>query len=398
MNTPSLPSECFQLIIEHLTLDGDVATLSTLLRVNKHVCGATLPFLYNNPFQPKFHQLEGYFPECALTSLKLAKTLLMTLPRGSHTDLLTAAYQLPLDDEPRPCPIDYLSFVRHLNFDHCVFDYHRAPLDLSYNLGLEEFLKRRQKLTKGCARDRDGRYINGIPRLTILARRQLTSALCMPVLEQLQTMAIPLSEVHRYSGLVPRFRRLKNIVFKVENDRYLDQQVESIVKFVQRHTRLFEYQLQTATSPDDPAWPAIVLSKHPRYIYLRMLQLLPTMRNPTTIDETNWMPFMAKIDLISLEQVESIDAPVDASDWDHDQVLVPLRSVIINNQMQPFQGELDDIAIGFGGTLTVFKVNGCRGAQEVGPLPPLKIGPCDPTTSLDLGLGTSTVDNLDPQE
>ena len=316
MNTPSLPSECLQLIIEHLALDGDVVTLSTLLRVNMYVCGATLPILYGNPFQPKFHQLEGNFPECALSSLKLIKTLLMTLPRGSHTDLLSAAYQLPLEDEPRPCPVDYLSFVRHVNFDHCVFEYPRTALDLSYNSALTEFLKRRKaKFAKGCARDREGRYSHGVPRLTINARQQLTLALCIPVLEQVQSMAIPLSDIHRYIGLIPRFKGLKHIAFKVENGRYQDQQPESIIKFVQRHTRLFKNQLQTVTSPDDPNWPAIVLSTHPRDIYLDMLQLLPTVSRPTIIDETNWMPFLANIDIISLEQVESISAPQDASDW-----------------------------------------------------------------------------------
>lgn len=46
-----LPLECLQLIVNQLVVDKDIRSLVSLLQVSKYVCLATLPFIYENPFQ-----------------------------------------------------------------------------------------------------------------------------------------------------------------------------------------------------------------------------------------------------------------------------------------------------------------------------------------------------------
>lgn len=49
-STFPLPLECLQLIIHHLIAQRARKSVAALLCVNKHVCSATLPILYRDPF------------------------------------------------------------------------------------------------------------------------------------------------------------------------------------------------------------------------------------------------------------------------------------------------------------------------------------------------------------
>src|SRR5690554_3982250 len=85
---PRLPLECLQLIIQHIADKNDLLTLTTLLRVNRYVCEATLPFLYSDPFKHSYHSDNT---EQLNSRRRLAQTLLRQAPPERISDLVRAA-------------------------------------------------------------------------------------------------------------------------------------------------------------------------------------------------------------------------------------------------------------------------------------------------------------------
>jgi hypothetical protein len=92
-----LPSECLALILRHLATFITFPTLAILLRTNKYLCLATLPFLYTDPFDlivPRFPlQINGmsrhfdigvFYPRLHA----LIRTLLTSVPHKSCADLI----------------------------------------------------------------------------------------------------------------------------------------------------------------------------------------------------------------------------------------------------------------------------------------------------------------------
>lgn len=133
-----LPIECLQLVITNLTVQREVKTLAALLRVNKHVCLATLPFLYEDPFIWFLFDDQDN-PGCGFylshkRIFPVIRLLLASVPKDSYSGLIKAIYgigdtlglpDVPTDDSsrgsnntsttPQHWPIDYLSYVRQFN-------------------------------------------------------------------------------------------------------------------------------------------------------------------------------------------------------------------------------------------------------------------------------------------
>ncbi|KAG0320295.1 hypothetical protein BGZ97_000300 [Linnemannia gamsii] len=85
-----LPLECLQIILQFFDDDNDLASLATLLRTNKYLSSAVLPYLYHDPFRKDFHSIRerqmGVAKE--ISSGKLL--VLMLLSRLPPTSLPTA--------------------------------------------------------------------------------------------------------------------------------------------------------------------------------------------------------------------------------------------------------------------------------------------------------------------
>ncbi|OAQ32586.1 hypothetical protein K457DRAFT_16151 [Linnemannia elongata AG-77] len=115
--TFSLPLECLELVIHNLADDSDINSLFNLLLVNKYVCSATLPILYEGSLLRPI--LNGYCETSLvlLRRLKLISTLLLGVPKNHITDLLRATYfqdSVDGDDQEQfPAPFaPYHSFAR----------------------------------------------------------------------------------------------------------------------------------------------------------------------------------------------------------------------------------------------------------------------------------------------
>ncbi|KAF9087928.1 hypothetical protein BGX29_000548 [Mortierella sp. GBA35] len=117
-----LPPECFNIILTHIALNQDTATLATLLRVNKSVCQVTLPVLCSDPYHLKQYDL-AIDPKATPV---LTLLLLRQSPQDQLTALLKAAYfprqasnVAKKKDTPVNQLINYRSYLTRLNFEPC---------------------------------------------------------------------------------------------------------------------------------------------------------------------------------------------------------------------------------------------------------------------------------------
>ncbi|KAG0034771.1 hypothetical protein BGZ82_005620, partial [Podila clonocystis] len=327
-------------------MQRELETLASLLRVNRNVCLATLPVLYEDPFtwfiqrdqdqqfRFKAHSYTSVFP--------VIRLLLSSVPKDSYSGLIKAMYGIgdvpELPSTYRPWPIDYLSFVRHFNSQ----DHNSKSLlaDLVAHVKMEPQLKsyvEEHKLAKKYAAlvlkldiewypyadsEEDPTTISF---LKIDIHREATWALCSPILEHLQSIVIPLSDVCRYLDSIARFSSLSVVTFKL--DEYCDndepvtgeeeiiklrglkekrkQDLESAVKFVQVHTGMFR-TLKQVLCPDDYPWSFTAQSCPEEYLD-RMLKCLPTLTDPTELVNNNWKQFVSKAERTNLEFVKKID-------------------------------------------------------------------------------------------
>ncbi|KAG0246269.1 hypothetical protein BGX31_003459 [Mortierella sp. GBA43] len=172
--------------------------------------------------------------------------------------------------------------------------------------------------------------------LSVDLRVQLTWALCSPVLENIQSLVIPLSDMKRYNGVVHRFENLVKVIFKLDRKfsylpfiefdleafhpmrfselhRARTEAFEGMIQFVQEHIRLFPRQLQFVSCPPDYNWTGNP-QKCPDDYLDQLLNLLPSLSNHRVLDGINWAQFLTKVDVVNLEGVDEIHSP-QGDDW-----------------------------------------------------------------------------------
>ncbi|KAG0015292.1 hypothetical protein BGZ82_001443, partial [Podila clonocystis] len=391
-DTFPFPLECLQIVISNLAIKRDLKTLATLLRVNKYVCLATLPILYDDPLAwfdhnvrvPKGVMLSTGFYSKVVVVIRL---LLASVPADSHTGLMKALYnigEVPEDEQsievdaindtdantdadadaaegslaakdnipseapteitPQYWPIDYLSYVRHLHTQDQSGNSFLADIDL-YNrleLRLQAYVDKHRldeeynaiALPTGRAWQ-DLRSVWKVnPTLANYLRlnihRETTWALCSPILEQLQSIIIPLSDIDRYLDSIARFKSLAVVTFKLDeladiNNLYLEemsaehvkkvkqlkekrrQDFELAIQFVQIHTAMFRGMLKQVHCPEDSLSWQFNIQCCPADILDRMLVCLPTLIEPTELVNKNWKQFVAKAEHTDLERVTNIE-------------------------------------------------------------------------------------------
>jgi len=125
MDQPQLPPECIMIIIRFVHNNNDKNTMANLLRVNKTICAATLPFLYKDCFslsmRPHIYTYQMYqSPE----TQQLVRTLLRQFHSQSRIpDILRLAFLSPDDQtdvgstaQPPPPPVfNYGRFLSTVN-------------------------------------------------------------------------------------------------------------------------------------------------------------------------------------------------------------------------------------------------------------------------------------------
>ncbi|KAG0011928.1 hypothetical protein BGZ82_002805 [Podila clonocystis] len=371
-----LPIEVLHLVITNLVIKRELKTLAALLRVNKHVCLATLPILYADPFVWFTHRdlgHQGYRTISSYNSVYLViRLLFVSVPKDSYSGLINAMYgiedmlknslgdpsvanvDIPSARTSQHWPIDYLSYVRHANTQN----QHGESLlaDFASNIELEPRLKSyveehrlaeayaamevhaSEWLARGLMTKTDPLILEY---LALDIHREATWALCSPILEQLQSIVIPLSDIGRYSDALPRLSSLVNITFKldvccdvskqvlesmdresvkiiVQRRKKREQDLEAAVEFVRTHTAVFPGSLGQVHFPR-----SLVQSRSqvcPRAILDRILDLLPTLIDPLELVQKNWKQFVAKVDQTNLAYVKAIDVWEDCAKESYDQL------------------------------------------------------------------------------
>ncbi|KAF9094540.1 hypothetical protein BGX29_009467 [Mortierella sp. GBA35] len=335
-----LPLECLQLIIRHLASDADGTSLANLLCVNSYVWSATLPIMYENPFQ-----LRPFLPgsniknEAILASLlKLIQVLLFSIPDGQFTRRLRAAY-LPVQVWPwnqvataaavNQASIPYYSFVTNINFeshakwDGGIFDNATLTSRLCYDelaqperdgylaeevYGQLDFDSLEEIIACAAARD---------------LRKDLTFALCADA-EHIRILAIPISDISRYLLLAHRFKVLSGVTFLLDRDiactlkrgevltpeeeTVLERHREERILFIHEHRRLHPNVLYRAHC----TCAETTIEDCPKEYRLRLLEPLPPLRFPRSLDSSNWAQFVTKAQDTDLSLVKAISTMKEA--------------------------------------------------------------------------------------
>ena len=342
-----LPVECLQLILDQLVEDKDIHSLNALLRVNKHLCDITLPYLYEDPFTLAASKFDDDYDSISYNTInKLLTPLIRTLLASADplflTDLLRNAYWDSVEDEAaflkQKSGINYIHYLRHFyptSVNHALFHNWKAfkrntrLVNYVQDQDLEKQFRAQELSIENNPYEDSATFI--VRYLAIMLRAQLTWAICSPIFEQIQSLTVPLSDLQRYRGEMHRLRSLQRINFK--QDQKLDysgfltlqlrqdkpeilaqrrQQkedlMEGMVEFVRDHTQQFPHVLLQADCPQENTW----LGSHqiaPQTYIEQLNSYLPSLICPTFLDTTNWSQFIAKIETTDLTRVQTVVPP-----------------------------------------------------------------------------------------
>ncbi|KAF9148698.1 hypothetical protein BG015_009552 [Linnemannia schmuckeri] len=347
MESP-LPLECLRIVLANLAHNNDAQSLATLLRVNRFFAEATLPFLYADPFQDNFHSFNGRPPKRG-RRVHLARILLRQAPPEKVTGLLKAFYfakqdfdtedndnassLLESESEPYVPALHYLPHIKTLlpmtfpTRDLRSRDSHYYTSDrltsFLHTSGLEE--QYRSFALRGNHYTAHHTYLFG-EALRRDVERHLTWALCVP--ETIQNLTISVTDCKRYLEHIAQFKVLANIQFSFDIQLQVDgfssqevipeqvvdrharqkereEHVESIVAFVQEHTRIHNKVLRTVNCLDSYLW-RYSDQQESDDCQLRLLKFLPPLHNPTALNGKNMQQFCMNPDDTTLDFVERI--------------------------------------------------------------------------------------------
>ncbi|GJJ72403.1 hypothetical protein EMPS_04760 [Entomortierella parvispora] len=332
-----LPIECLQLIIRELSTKAD---LFSLLTTNRRLCAVSLPFLYTNPFQwfiPTKKDQNQYDPALH----KLIFTLLRSHSSEHWSTLLSAVFNLYSagDYQKAPSGIDYLAYVQYL-------DLSGLPLESSFEYSspsIQGFVNESRLESIYQARELDleiNPYMpkDVVPRryFQVDVRVALFWALCRPILQNVKSLSIPVSGLQRYIDVADQLKSLRSLTFildeKHDRPQYLvsmlqeqdpslfqsmrlakDEAMSQMVRFVKKHTQLFQRGLTSVECPQDGTWPGMEQSCPPHYMKL-IRACLPPYR-PKVINKHNWPDFIQNIGHLDFSRLEKIVVPQHEAPW-----------------------------------------------------------------------------------
>ncbi|KAF9177268.1 hypothetical protein BGZ50_008951 [Haplosporangium sp. Z 11] len=341
MPRPILPLECLYLIFAHLAKENDTATLAKLLRVNRCVCEATLPFLYKDPTFIGLRKRKITYQQLREKSRDLVQTLLRQVPPDQCPELLRVIILECLSKDiiekhkfgDYSPVIDYLSHLRHLH----LLQYQFVNFyDYGYT-AMEKYIKycaNNMELKEKYLADATNHFEQyNITNFTVFVeteiKRQLIWTLCNR--STIQSLSIPLSDVKRYLDCVHEFKSLSSVTFVVDKDflipqttrdrmapehqrladelerKYLAAQ-EDLVQFVHEHAARYKDVLQEVTTSGYP-YEVEDIIHIPIETFVRAVEALPPLKDPRILDRRNWIHFNIKAQDTNLESVESMFFP-----------------------------------------------------------------------------------------
>lgn len=335
-----LPIECLQLILQVLAQDRQNGALAALLQTNKYIASITLPFLYDNPYRKGMH--------CYM-SVQTTRSRI----RSDHVLTRMLLHQLPLDTLPPAIsylllettnpthrkPLDYAAFIRHLCLPSWALDldyywprgsHHRYREALAYMKGAEFAQLCKDHNLLPCYEENLGTKSEILQyHFQVILWRQACWSLANPILEQLQSLTIPVFDLDRYSAAISRLGNLEHLEFALDDivdyseeayyggDMVMSPQFESeaharkdrrlraMVQFVRDHAQLFPGRLKTVICSDAEMWPDLNQTC-PVETKLEILRILPPLKSPTFLSKTNFLHVSAHLQSTDLSQVQEI--------------------------------------------------------------------------------------------
>ncbi|KAG0089123.1 hypothetical protein BGZ93_004808 [Podila epicladia] len=354
-----LPLEYLHLIISQFAINKDIATLAALLRVNKYVCLATLPYLYSHPFHyfipTEIRNVSIFIHDEYPRLYAMIRSLLVSVPDEECPGIVKAMY----GTEPTHAqhwPIDYLSYLKHFQSQNNksnsllvdpawrwsglltprlkqYFDDHdlaseydtRSPI-VPYDIGSHDD-------------DPSGHIVcqNIIGHLSIDIHRELSWTLCSRILGQIKSIVIPLSDVDRYLDVAHLMTSLQSVTFRmdevadthewrdaeermnaavveklalVKTKRF--ENLESGVGFVKLHTLLHPGTLAHVECPTHSTYVEQVC---PDSFYRRMVGAIKVRNRPTELMDKNWREFTVNFENTDLSQVQIMYVFGRETDW-----------------------------------------------------------------------------------
>lgn len=172
-------------------------------------------------------------------------------------------------------PLEYATHIRHINLENWAFlDKSLSFLSTTLPPDLQEYI-RKPEFAALCPWDQ---FLSEYERyhsqqdirrrvFRVLLHREVTWILANPILEQLQTLVTPVSDINRYLGVVDRLRRLECVrclldeiydcrpaeaprateEWSAKAQERKNKSMGSLAQFVEDHTQLFKGKLKIAT-------------------------------------------------------------------------------------------------------------------------------------------------------
>ncbi|KAF9541135.1 hypothetical protein EC957_003377 [Mortierella hygrophila] len=356
-----LPVECLEKILRYIVgapPSTSRPALSALCRVNRYISGVATSFLYYDPFDlltgNAVYVDRGRRLRCLLTTLliniptsQIHHALLLGLvariepETNTNTDTATFSY----------ISANHLRHIRYFNLPTSAFleyggggleNKNYTPEELGYISGqdlLEMYLLDRKDTTcrsKNPSSQLQEYYSN-------VLYREATWSLAGPILEQLESLSFPLSDIGRYLMLVGRLVRLAHVHVHLDMVFYCDccdgsdmpqeprrlrekGAFNDLVQFVKAHIEFFPGRLETVTTSDAGFWE-VGTQSCPYEVEHEIYKMLPSQYQPTSICKYNWRKVAAHLETIDLSKVWEVNWLPPREVVDHEWLLRRCREL-----------------------------------------------------------------------
>ncbi|KAG0276383.1 hypothetical protein BGZ95_007608 [Linnemannia exigua] len=359
-----LPLECLYQILQTFAHDDNSAPLAALLQTNRHLAAVAISILYDEPyrFTPNIFKSREYnlnrlimpvtrrIPTRALLESLPPSTVLpkvLSLGLGSIDGTASDSGALPTRSKsPTPSeassaasPLNYLAHIRHLHQQDWIigldqlWKWHQAPPGVMDYILSQEFKTMCECLDLRdifftFEPDQSEEQSNSQSFYRILFYREANWALANPILEQLQSLSIPLLDVERYMepSVMRRMGKLEHVHFvtgyylKSVYQRYGEDSEEwksrggelrePMLQFVEEHIRWHGGVIREVTISERGYWAGSEVRENcPETIQMEIYRLLPASVKPTSLTKTTSMlQFLAHPVETDLSKVVELDS------------------------------------------------------------------------------------------
>ncbi|KAF8937733.1 hypothetical protein BGZ47_008877 [Haplosporangium gracile] len=256
-----------------------------------------------------------------------------------------------------PSSVDYMCHIRHLTMEKWSIDMEKIwPEEgkTHFSMTFQEYVEQDKDEQQRCSN------LKGFSlrmHYHFLLYQEAVWGLANPILEQLQSLYIPIMDTNRYLGVVGRLVRLERVQFNLDDLTESSQSIQILsagdsskstgsrlqehfrtaVAFVKEHVRLFPDRLKTATLSERPSWDGPPRDGR-QEVQFEILQILPPLHGITQLTRSNLRQFQAhplatdvsRVILISTESKGWID--------NYGQLFQRCRSLRTLDEVMPGKG------------------------------------------------------------